>query len=109
VIGQAEPKDYVFSAFDTVTGSPRQVATIDEAPSGWNWGLSPDGTRIAATDNGGTQHEIRLVSLASQPTRDITVKDWNNFMSVDWAADGKGLFGFQDRSRTHRRRGLRGL
>ena len=92
VIGQAKPKDYVFSAFDTVTGSLRQVATIDEAPSGWNWGLSPDGTRIAATDNGGTQHEIRLVSLAGQPTRDITVKDWNNFMSVDWAADGKGLF-----------------
>ena len=92
VIGQAKPKDYVFSAFDTVTGSLRQVATIDEAPSGWNWGLSPDGTLLAATEIGASRHQIRLLSLSGQPARDITVKDWNNFMSVDWAADGKGLF-----------------
>ena len=24
--------------------------------------------------------------------RPIETTDWNNFMSVDWAADGKGLF-----------------
>jgi serine/threonine protein kinase len=92
VLSQAEPKEYIFSAFDTAKGSLRQVAKIDEAPSGWNWGLSPDGTLIAATEIGATRYQIRLVSLSGQPTRDITVKDWNNFKSVDWSADGKGLF-----------------
>jgi serine/threonine protein kinase len=92
VLSQAEPKEYIFSAFDTANGSLRQVAKIEEAPSGWNWGLSPDGTLIAATEIGATRHQIRLVSLSGKPTRDISVKDWNNFMSVDWSADGKGLF-----------------
>ena len=47
---------------------------------------------FAAVRIGATQHQIRLVSLAGQPAREITVKDWNNFMSLDWAADGKGFF-----------------
>ena len=92
VIGQAELKEYTFSAFDTIKGSLRQVAKTDEVPSGWNWGLSPDGTLIAATEIGASRHQIRLLSLSGQPAREITVKGWNNFMSVDWAADGKGLF-----------------
>jgi eukaryotic-like serine/threonine-protein kinase len=92
VLGQAKPKEYIFSAFDPVKGSLRQVATLGETPSGWNWGLSPDGTLIAATEVGAIKQQIRLVSLSGQPTREITVKDWKNFMSVDWAADGKGLF-----------------
>jgi hypothetical protein len=34
----------------------------------------------------------QLISLSGQPTREITVKDWNSFTSIDWAADGKGFF-----------------
>jgi hypothetical protein len=92
VLGQAQPREYIFSAFDVANGSLRQVAKLDAAPSGYNWGLSPDGTVLAATEIGVNQNRIRLVSLSGLPARDITVKDWNNFMSVDWAADGKGLF-----------------
>ena len=92
VLSQAEPKDYPFSVFDPMKGTLRQAAKLEETPSGWNWGLSPDGTAIAAVQVGATQHQIRLVSLAGQPAQTITVKDWNNFMSVDWAADGKGFF-----------------
>jgi Tol biopolymer transport system component len=92
VLGQAQPKYYIFSAFDILNGSLRQIAKLDEAPSGYNWGLSPDGTVLAATEIGVNQNRIRLLSLLGSPARDITVKDWNNFMSVDWAADGKGLF-----------------
>jgi serine/threonine protein kinase len=92
LLSQAEPKDYSFSVFDPVKGTVRQAAKLEETPSGWNWGLSPDGTLIAAVQIGATQHQIRLVPLAGQPTREITVKNWNNFMSLDWAADGKGFF-----------------
>jgi serine/threonine protein kinase len=92
VLSQAEPKDYAFSVFDPMKGTLRQAAKLEETPSGWNWGLSPDGTAIAAVQVGANQHQIRLVSLTGQPAREITVKDWNNFMSLDWAADGKGFF-----------------
>jgi eukaryotic-like serine/threonine-protein kinase len=92
VLSQAEPKEYPFSVFDPMNGTLRQAAKLEETPSGWNWGLSPDGTVIAAVQVGATQHQIRLVSLAGEPAREITVKDWNNFMSLDWAADGKGFF-----------------
>jgi eukaryotic-like serine/threonine-protein kinase len=92
VLSQAGPKEHPFSVFDPMKGTVRQVAKLEETPSGWNWGLSPDGTLIAAVELSATQHQIRLVSLAGQPIREITVKNWNNFMSVDWAADGKGFF-----------------
>jgi Tol biopolymer transport system component len=92
VLSQAKPKEYPFSVFDPMKAGLRQAAKLEETPSGWNWGLSPDGTLIAAVQVGATQHQIRLVSLVGQPAREITVKDWNNFMSIDWAADGKGFF-----------------
>jgi len=31
-------------------------------------------------------------SLTGQPPRTITLKEWNNLLSLDWAADGKGFF-----------------
>jgi len=98
VLGQAAPKLYTLSEFDPVTGALHKVLSIDEAPSGYNWALSPDGTQIATSEIDTVQHHIRLFSLSPGPvrqatfSREITVKDWNNFMSVDWAADSKGLF-----------------
>jgi len=32
--GQAQPREYIFSSFDIAKGSLRQVAKLDEAPSG---------------------------------------------------------------------------
>jgi len=92
VLSQAKPKEYVFSAFDPVKGRLRDVLKLAETPSGWNWSLSPDGTVIAAAEVNAVKHQIRLESLTGRPPREITVKDWNNFMSIDWAADGKGFF-----------------
>jgi serine/threonine protein kinase len=92
VLSQPDPKDVVFSTFDPMKGTLRRVAKLDQVPGGWNFSLSPDGTVIAAVELSVIKHQIQLVSLSGQPTRVITVKDWNNFMSVDWAADGKGFF-----------------
>src|ERR1700676_1835165 len=40
----------------------------------------------------GTNRQIQLISLTGQASRTITLKDWNNLLSLDWAADGKGFF-----------------
>jgi Tol biopolymer transport system component len=92
VLGQAEPKQFVFSAFDSVKGNPREVAKLEESANGWNWGLSPDGTSVAVVTFSASDNRIRLISLSGRPTREITVRNWNSFTSLDWAANGKGFF-----------------
>jgi eukaryotic-like serine/threonine-protein kinase len=92
VLNQAEPKQFVFSLFDSVKGNPREVAKLEESANGWNSGLSPDGTSIAVVTFSASDNRIRLISLSGKPTRELTVKDWNSFTSLDWAADGKGFF-----------------
>jgi eukaryotic-like serine/threonine-protein kinase len=92
VLGTIEARQYVLSTFDLVKGNPRKVATFEEIATGWNWSLSPDGTWIALNTFSADNNRIRLMSLSGQPTREITVKDWNSFTSIDWAADEKGFF-----------------
>ena len=92
VFSQQEPKEVVFSTFDPVNGNPHQVAKLEAPMVGWNWSLSPDGTLLALVAFGVNDSRVRLLSLSGAPAREITVKDWNSFTTVDWAADGKGLF-----------------
>jgi hypothetical protein len=93
VFSQQEPKAFLFSTFDPVNGNPQQVAKLEEErPAGWSWSLSPDGTLIALLAFGSNENRIRLLSPSGAPTREVTVKGWNSFTTVDWAADGKGLF-----------------
>jgi len=90
--GQEKPKELVISVFDPAIGEPHEIATLQEQTADWAWGLSPDGTSIAAFTFGATNNRIRLLSLTGQPTRELTVKNWSGFTSLDWAADSKGLF-----------------
>jgi len=92
VLSKAEPNRFAFSAFDSIKGKPHDVAKLEKSANGWNWGLSPDGTSIAAVTVSASDNRIQLISLSGRPTREITVKNWNSFTSLDWAADGKGFF-----------------
>jgi serine/threonine protein kinase len=92
VLSKAEPKQSVFLVFDSIKGNPREVARLEHTANGWNWSLSPDGTFIAAGTFSASDNRIRLISLSGQLKREIAVKDWNSFTSLDWAADGKGFF-----------------
>lgn len=53
-----------------------------------NSGLSPDGKMLAITKSG--ENRIRLLSLSGGPARELVLKNWNTFSSVDWAADSRG-------------------
>ena len=55
---QEKPKEFVFSVFDPAIGKPHEVAKLQELTAGW--GLSPDGTSIAAINFGSDDHRIRL-------------------------------------------------
>ncbi len=111
ILSQALPGEFVFSAFDIANGSLRKLLTLAEVPGGYNWCLSSDGNQIAFTETNAARGQIHLLSLsglpvgaglpseagpaapqARQSARVIEVKDWNNFMSIDWAVNGSGLF-----------------
>jgi len=75
------------SAIGTV---PHEVARLQEEIGNMNSGLSPDGKILAITKSG--ENRIRLLSLSDEPARELVLKNWNTFSSVDWAADSRGLF-----------------
>ena len=90
-MSQQEKAGFVFSRFDPVLGNPTPIHTLPGAAL-YNWSLSPDGTQIAVVDVNRGGH-IRLLPLAAGGAeRDLDIKNWTAFASVDWAADSKGLF-----------------
>jgi len=90
--GQENPKDLVISVFDPAIGKPHEVAKLQKQTTDWGWGLSPDGTSIAAITFGAADNRIRMLSLSGQTTRELILKNWTGFNSIDWSADSKGLF-----------------
>ncbi len=94
-VGQVseDQKKLIFSTFDPLQGKAREVLTLDVHPGGlYNWMPSPDGSRIVFADYNPLEGRIRLLSLKGEPERDIVVRGWAGFNSVDWAADGKSVF-----------------
>jgi eukaryotic-like serine/threonine-protein kinase len=86
-------KKLIVSAFDPLTGKAHDVRTIDIPPRGvFNWMPSPDGSRLAFCEFNTMEGRIQLPSLRGEPERDIVVKGWAGFNSVDWAVDGRSLF-----------------
>ena len=41
---------------------------------------------------GGREGRIRILSLAGGSPRDVVVEGWSGFQSMDWAANGQGLY-----------------
>jgi eukaryotic-like serine/threonine-protein kinase len=86
-------KKVIFSAFDPLQGKAHEVLTLDVHPGlVYNWMPSPDGSRIVFADYNPLEGRIRLLSLKGELERNLVVKGWAGFNSVDWAADGKSFF-----------------
>ncbi len=83
----------LFSALDPLKGKGRLLRTVaKDARSGYAWALSPDGTVLALASGDQPEISIRLLSLTGAADREIAVHDWPNIGSMEWAADGKGLY-----------------
>jgi hypothetical protein len=81
----------VFTGFDPVlarVGHELARFKID-VNAFYTWTLSPDGRRIAILKQSTAQ--IDVLTLGTQADHKIMVQGWNNLMSLDWTADGKGL------------------
>jgi serine/threonine protein kinase/Tol biopolymer transport system component len=87
----SDGKWLVFSALDPISGRGRELAKFATDPLGfYHWDLSPDGKRIAILKAG--ENQIHVLPLSSGVVRDVTVKGWTGFNSLDWSSDGKGFF-----------------
>jgi serine/threonine protein kinase/dipeptidyl aminopeptidase/acylaminoacyl peptidase len=87
----ADRKHLVFTAFDPVNGRGRELAKSNtDATAYYHWDLSPDGTRIALLKH--REGRVQILSLNGRAPQEITAKGWNTLSSVNWTADGKGLF-----------------
>jgi len=81
----------LFSVLDPMKGRGRELLKFETDPLGYyHWDLSPDGKRIAILKAGDNQ--IHLLSLSSGVPRDLPIKGWTGFNSLDWSPDGKGFF-----------------
>jgi Tol biopolymer transport system component/tRNA A-37 threonylcarbamoyl transferase component Bud32 len=83
----------IVSAFDPMHGRGRELTRIDLGRTNPShcWDLSRDGSRIALAQYDLHDGRIQILPLAGGEAREIFVNGWARFMSLCWAADGKGL------------------
>ena len=80
-----------FKGFDPVLGRTHELAQVEVEPEvNYTWALSPDASRIAVLKR--STGEMHVLSIKTHVDHKITVQHWNNLLSLDWTADGKGLF-----------------
>jgi Tol biopolymer transport system component len=83
---------FVVTAFDLLKGRGKVLRSLEVGPpSDFYGGLSPDGSTLAFSTGEGQIH-IQLLSLSGGADREITVNGWSGMQSLDWSADGKGLY-----------------
>jgi hypothetical protein len=71
----------------------RRLFAIDfDLRKGLSWTLSPDGTTMAMNRNYPDHAEIELYSFDGVITRRVRLNGFNQFFSIDWAADGRSWF-----------------
>jgi len=87
VLSEKIQNQVIFTAFDPVGGRKRELARVG-APLPRSWDLSPNGQWIAFVGGG----SIRLLPLAGQPPREISLDGRSDLQCVAWAADGNALF-----------------
>jgi DNA-binding winged helix-turn-helix (wHTH) protein/Tol biopolymer transport system component len=93
VFGELTEREIVFWAFDPVQGKRRELTRISVSPSeAYDLAVAPDGSHIAVTKNFDPEGRIRILSSTGEPERDVVVKGWGGFESVNWQADGRGFF-----------------
>jgi hypothetical protein len=92
VLGEANERQFIFSEFDPLGGSKRELARLEMDPSIlFVWDLSPDGSRVAVAERLQQNGRIRIVDLGTAALREIPIS-WVNLDSIGWAADAQALF-----------------
>jgi Tol biopolymer transport system component len=86
-------KQLTVTAFDPLKGRGKVLRTMSkDTAASFAGAISPDGTVLAIAKYSEPEIHIRLLSLSGSSDREITVKGWPGITSLNWSADGKGLY-----------------
>jgi Tol biopolymer transport system component len=94
-IGERSPdgKSLTITRFDPLKGRGRILKTIETDPNAeYDWGLSPDGSKLAFLRREEPKGHIRLFSLTGGSDQDITVRGWGRLQNLEHSADGKSFY-----------------
>jgi eukaryotic-like serine/threonine-protein kinase len=89
----ADHTELLFTEVDPIRGRGRARARFGIGPTRaaqYDWDVSPDGTRIAILKH--SESIITLLSLADNSSLHFSVRASPKLYSLDWSADGHGLF-----------------
>jgi Tol biopolymer transport system component len=94
VLGEKKGNDLNFYSFDPVRGKGKQLAKAVVRPFfGWDWDVSPDGSRLALIGSAGHDFRIDLLNFSDSTWHETPLERPLGLLgSIAWAADGKGLF-----------------
>jgi hypothetical protein len=94
ILGEKKGNDLDFYALDPVQGKGKHLGKIQV----WrfmNWDVSPDGSRLALIGEREDKHygKIEVLTFSDGTWEEISPeRGLDLFMSIAWAADGKGFF-----------------
>ena len=89
VAGAVRGTEYVFTAFDVLTGESHELVRIEHRVPFTEWDLAPGGTRVAVVHN--DNNEVKIVDLAGGGDQIVIVPGWHGFEFITWTADGAGF------------------
>lgn len=93
VLSEGRDREVVFSSFKPVSSAAKtEIFRIQpNNPNNVFWDLSPDGSRVAYIERG-TAPVIHLRELKQNMTRDFSLPQWPELLSLGWSADSGSLF-----------------
>jgi serine/threonine protein kinase/DNA-binding winged helix-turn-helix (wHTH) protein/Tol biopolymer transport system component len=94
VLGEKNGNDLVFYSLDPARGKGKQLAKAVVRPFfGWDWDVSPDGSRLGLIGLAGHDGRIEILSFSDSTWHEISLeRPLGLLFSISWAADGKGFF-----------------
>jgi Tol biopolymer transport system component len=94
VLSEKHHNDLVFYSLDPVRGRGRQLAKMKvRGLFGYDWDISPDGSRLAAIGKLNGEGKIQVLSIRNRTWHEVSPKPPLGFpIHIAWAADGEGFF-----------------
>jgi Tol biopolymer transport system component len=93
VLSEGTEREVVFSSFEPVPSASKTEVfhILSKVPNNVFWDLSPDGSRVAYAQRGEAS-VVHIRNLKQNSTRDISIPQWPELLTLGWSADGSSLF-----------------
>jgi serine/threonine protein kinase/Tol biopolymer transport system component len=93
VIGTRAGSRFIFSQFHWPDRTVHKLFELEPDPrQGMAWALSPNGLNLAILRSHPDSAEIEVYNLRGQVVRRLTIKGFNQVLSVDWGSDNQSWF-----------------